>query len=186
MIEKETFRYELVDEAHNSYKCEKCGHIEQFEADGPYENGWSYCPHCGNLISNQEGRVMIPLVTICKNRAEWLEALPDDESQEKALHVNPCYAMLATAIPYGRRNAITRQALAAKLGMNDRTARKAIEEARAAGLLIMCEQNGRGYYQSDDPVEMRCQYQQDTNRAMSILKRRKPLLDALRAAGQRV
>jgi transcriptional regulator with XRE-family HTH domain len=115
-----------------------------------------------------------------------LAALPDDEGQEKALCVNPYYAMLATAIPYGRRNAITRQALAAKLGMNDRAARKAIEEARAAGLLIMCEQNGRGYYQSDDPVEMRCQYQQDTNRAMSILKRRKPLRDALKAAGQRV
>lgn len=79
-----------------------------------------------------------------------------------------------------------RNVLAARLGMNDREARKAVAEARSQGLLIMCEQNGRGYYQSDDVTEMRRQYNQDTRRVMSLLKRRKPLRDALKAAGQKV
>lgn len=119
-----------------------------------------------------------------------IAALPEEErskAQEKPQEAGqPYYVMLKNAIPYGRRNAITRDALAAKLGMSDRAMRKAIEEARGDGLLILCEQNGRGYYQSDDPAEMRCQYQQDTNRALAILKRRKPLRDALIAAGQQV
>lgn len=98
----------------------------------------------------------------------------------------PYYAMLEAAIPHGRRNAITREALAAKLGMSDRQMRKAIEDARYAGLVILNDQNGRGYWISDDVLEMRRQYMQDTSRAMSILKRRKPLRDALKAAGQHI
>jgi biotin operon repressor len=94
--------------------------------------------------------------------------------------------MLEAAIPHGRRNAITREALAAKLGMSDRQMRKAIEDARYAGLVILNDQNGRGYWISDDVLEMRRQYAQDTSRAMSILKRRKPLRDALKAAGQHI
>jgi transcriptional regulator with XRE-family HTH domain len=118
--------------------------------------------------------------------ADELSAIPGEASQEEAQNPPPYYAMLKSAIPYGRKNAITREALAIKLGMSDRQTRKAIEVARASGLLIMCEQNGRGYYQSDDLEEMRFQYQQDTHRALSILRRRKPLRDALRAAGQRI
>jgi len=34
--------------------CRKCGHIENFEADGPEENGWGFCPKCGRLIVREE------------------------------------------------------------------------------------------------------------------------------------
>ena len=93
-------------------------------------------------------------------------------------------ATLANVIPYGRRNAISRLALAERLGMTDRQMRKAVEDARNEGLIILCECNGRGYYQSNDLNEIHCQYIQDTNRAMAILKRRKPMRTLLRQAGR--
>lgn len=43
-------RYGRADRAHNVFKCRRCGHLEQFEADGPYENGWNSCPACGGII----------------------------------------------------------------------------------------------------------------------------------------
>lgn len=42
--------YTLVDSDNNVYQCSTCGALEQFEADGPYENGWSYCPYCGKPL----------------------------------------------------------------------------------------------------------------------------------------
>ncbi len=48
-------RYKLVDENHNTWACEKCGYIETFEADGPFENGWEICPHCGRHILEEDG-----------------------------------------------------------------------------------------------------------------------------------
>lgn len=93
---------------------------------------------------------------------------------------------IAAAIPFGQENAISRKELAAKLGMSDRKMRKCVEEARADGLLILNDQNGRGYWQSNDIDELRQQYDQDTARALSILQRRKPLRDALVAAGVEV
>ena len=64
--------------------------------------------------------------------------------------------------------------------------REAIEQARSEGLIIICECNGRGYYQSSDLDEISYQYRQDTSRAMSILKRRKPMRDLLKEAGRSV
>lgn len=98
----------------------------------------------------------------------------------------PMTEWLAILIPFGRRNAISREALAEKLGMSDRQMRKAVEDARNEGLIILCECNGRGYYQSNDLNEIQCQYIQDTNRAMAILKRRKPMRQLLKAAGRNV
>jgi transcriptional regulator with XRE-family HTH domain len=98
----------------------------------------------------------------------------------------PMTAALAKLIPYGRHNAIPRESLAMKLGLGDRHMRKIIEEARNEGLIILCECNGRGYYQSDDLNEIHVQYIQDTNRAMAILKRRKPMRELLKAAGRSV
>jgi len=43
-------RYGRADRAHNVWKCRRCGHLQQFEADGPYENGWNVCPSCGGII----------------------------------------------------------------------------------------------------------------------------------------
>ena len=87
--------------------------------------------------------------------------------------------LLARVIPFGRENAISRQGVAAALGCGDRQARKAIEDARADGLFIINLQDGHGYYQSTDKLEMLRQYRQDTARAMSILKRRKALRKTL-------
>ena len=43
-------RYSRADRKHNVWNCQGCGHLEQFEADGPYENGWNICPVCGGTI----------------------------------------------------------------------------------------------------------------------------------------
>lgn len=43
-------RYTRADRPHNIWKCCHCGHLEGFEADGPYENGWNLCPVCGGRI----------------------------------------------------------------------------------------------------------------------------------------
>jgi hypothetical protein len=39
-----------VDQEHNTWNCRGCGYIETFEADGPVENGWNFCPGCGHEI----------------------------------------------------------------------------------------------------------------------------------------
>ena len=43
-------KYKLIDEEHNVYQCEVCGHTVTLEADGPYENGGDFCAHCGREI----------------------------------------------------------------------------------------------------------------------------------------
>ncbi len=47
-------RYTRADRKHNVWSCRRCGHQQQLEADGPFENGWDFCPHCG-------GRILRPL-----------------------------------------------------------------------------------------------------------------------------
>lgn len=54
MIDEQT-RYEEIDADHRVWQCKKCGHMEQFEADGPYENEWNFCPNCGRTICGQDG-----------------------------------------------------------------------------------------------------------------------------------
>ena len=99
--------------------------------------------------------------------------------------MNDTTMLLKQIIPAGRENAISRQSVAAALGMSDRQTRKAIELARAEGLLIINEQDGRGYYRSEDVKELLRQYRQDTARAMTILTRRKALRDTLLEMGVR-
>lgn len=55
---EQTTRFRLVDEEHNVWVCEKCGDLETFEADGPYENGWGYCPHCGRRAEEARDAVL--------------------------------------------------------------------------------------------------------------------------------
>lgn len=43
-------RYGRADRAHNVWNCRRCGHLQQFEADGPFENGWNLCPVCGGIV----------------------------------------------------------------------------------------------------------------------------------------
>ena len=42
--------YICVDEENNVWQCETCLELEGFEADGPQENGWRFCPSCGRKI----------------------------------------------------------------------------------------------------------------------------------------
>ena len=94
--------------------------------------------------------------------------------------------MLMKLIPEGEDNAVSGAYLSSRLGVSDRRLRSAIEAARAKGLLICNAQDGRGYYQSHDIAALKRQYQQDTSRAMAILKRRKPLRDYLKELGEDV
>ena len=98
----------------------------------------------------------------------------------------PTTALLGEVIPFGRHNAISRAELAGRLGMTDRKMRKSVESARREGLMILNDSDGRGYYQSDDLAEIQRQYDQDTSRAMAILKRRKPMREVLKEAGRKV
>ena len=49
---EEKTKYKLVDQDHNTWMCQECGYIASFEADGPFENGWNVCPHCGDVIDD--------------------------------------------------------------------------------------------------------------------------------------
>lgn len=48
-------RYRRVDRGHNVWNCRRCGHLQQFETDGPYENGWNLCPVCCGVILRPAG-----------------------------------------------------------------------------------------------------------------------------------
>ena len=96
---------------------------------------------------------------------------------------HPYTDMIEAAIPFGRENAISRKELSAMFRMSDRKMRSAIEDARLDGLIIINAQDGQGYFQSADTAEMLRQYNQDTARALSIFRRRKPLREKLIAAG---
>lgn len=91
---------------------------------------------------------------------------------------------IAGLIPKGRRNAISREDLAAALHTTDRKMRKAVAEAKKQGVMI-CN-DGDGYYQSDELSDLWRQYRRETARAMSILKARKPMREVLKAAGRPV
>lgn len=83
------------------------------------------------------------------------------------------YMWLAVNIPVGRENAISREDLARKMGVGDRTMREKISEARRAGLLIMNRQDGRGYYRSNNVSELKDQLTQTHNRALTLLAQEK-------------
>ena len=47
--------YTQTDPENNVWRCEHCEMLWQFEADGPYENLWEYCPYCGRKIQYDQG-----------------------------------------------------------------------------------------------------------------------------------
>lgn len=51
---KRTSSYRLVDPANNVWQCRICGHMERFEADGPFEAGWNVCPVCLTPVRAEE------------------------------------------------------------------------------------------------------------------------------------
>ena len=50
----EKTKYRLIDKEHNTWMCQECGYLADFEADVPFENGWNVCPHCGDTIERLE------------------------------------------------------------------------------------------------------------------------------------
>lgn len=92
---------------------------------------------------------------------------------------------IMTFIPKGKENAIPRQELAYILRLPDRTVRKMIQDARDRGELILNDQDGAGYYTSDDEGELKRQYRTNRNRALSILRQQRHIRRRLRELEQR-
>lgn len=93
---------------------------------------------------------------------------------------------VAAVIPYGIENAVSRGTLKRQLGISDRAVRKNIEKARANGVLIINLQNSEGYFKTDetDLNNIAKQFNQNENRAMSILVQQKYLRRILKRAGR--
>lgn len=75
----------------------------------------------------------------------------------------------------GRENAVTREELAMRLELPDRTVRQMIEAARRDGALIINKGDGAGYYLSDNLEDLKRQQKMNHRRAMSILVQQKHL-----------
>lgn len=71
-------------------------------------------------------------------------------------------------IPKGRDNAITRQELCRRTGLDDRTVRKLIETARNEGAPILSSSHVSGYWQSDDLNEIKRYLNELENRCKSV------------------
>lgn len=89
------------------------------------------------------------------------------------------YSIVTCHIPLGKGNAVSREYLSAKTRMSDRRVRKYIEYAREDGEAILNAQDGKGYYYSDDPVEIAQFVYQEQSRAYAILKRLTPMRQKL-------
>lgn len=75
----------------------------------------------------------------------------------------------------GKANAVTRRELCAQLALPDRTLRKLIEAERSKGAIIINDQDGGGYYQSDELRDMLAQYRANRSWAHSVLRQQKYL-----------
>jgi hypothetical protein len=87
---------------------------------------------------------------------------------------------IMTYIPMGKENAISRRELVYLTMLPDRQVRKLIQAARDQGEVILNDQDGKGYYTSDDLVELRRQYNTNRRRALSILRQQKHIRRRLR------
>lgn len=93
---------------------------------------------------------------------------------------------IASIIPTGKERAVKRSDLVQQTSYTDGEVRRMIAQARAEGLFICNEQDGRGYYISDDLADIEKQYRQDRARALSILARCKHMRRYLKANGVEV
>lgn len=94
--------------------------------------------------------------------------------------------MVEEYILRGRQNARSRQMLCTLTGMSDRAVRREIEDLRGQGEFIITDEDGTGYYISEDISDVRRQYQKDMARICAISKRTKHLRDFLKAKGEEV
>lgn len=91
---------------------------------------------------------------------------------------------IIAALGVGHENAVTREALAAKLGTSDRAARRRIELARRDGWCIMNDGDGAGYYLANDMAALERHYHVEMARANTILRNLHKLHRELRKAGR--
>ena len=94
--------------------------------------------------------------------------------------------MIENYLLRGRQNARSREMLVALTGLSDRNVRQAIEDARENGVFICTDDDGRGYYLSDDVADLKRQYMKDTARIAAISKRRKHIRKYLKERGEEV
>lgn len=90
-------------------------------------------------------------------------------------------------IPVGAENAITRAALCSKWGVCDRDVREIIARLRAEDngdkYVIVSHSNGRGYYRTDNPEQIRHFYRETMNRARNTFLPLKKVRRLLKEAG---
>lgn len=79
-----------------------------------------------------------------------------------------------------KRSARTGHWISQLTGINERAVRELIEELRGDGHLICNDQDGQGYYLSDDLEDIRRQCARDRARALSVLKRLRPFRRKIR------
>lgn len=85
-------------------------------------------------------------------------------------------------IGIGKENAVTRSKLCELTGLHDRKVRKLIADARKEGTTILNDQDGQGYFISDDLYELRRQFNANRSRALSILRQQKYLRQKIQDA----
>lgn len=87
---------------------------------------------------------------------------------------------IADYIGYGKESSITASELSDLLHIPTRKVRKMIEECRRSGIIIINDQDGKGYYKSDKKEDIERQMRQNHSRAMAILVQQKHLRRKLR------
>ena len=146
------------------------------------------------MVSRFENGVCLPTEKVADALCTILQATKAqlwgegkaEEMQRKSAEQKAIVELISRTVPFGRENAIKREDLARVLQVNDRQARHYIGIARLNGVIVINDQNGDGYFQTDDVKDLVQQYKQDTNRAMTILQRRKAIRDRLKTAGVEV
>jgi hypothetical protein len=79
-------------------------------------------------------------------------------------------------IPIGKGNAVTRQELAAKWGLDDRTVREVVAKLRRQSkrthgeAILSCSRRGAGYWRSVDPTEVDAYNREVRHRALKVLE----------------
>lgn len=94
------------------------------------------------------------------------------------------YMSIIAYIPAGRENRITREELSRLTGRADRLNRKAIEEARKAGVPVISSSHDRGYYIAQSSSETDKLLREIWARVRSLLKTYWTLKKRLKLDGQ--
>ena len=101
------------------------------------ENGY-VLPASEEVLAALERHLQAP-------RSDLFEAVEVFAAENVKAPVGRITWLVADAVPEGKANAISRQELAEKLGVCDRTMREWLENAKKDGLPIANDQDGTGY-----------------------------------------